>query len=40
MEFSEQLKVIRSSQQLTQAQFAERLNVSRQAVSNRLATIS
>ncbi|MCP8857911.1 DUF3955 domain-containing protein [Latilactobacillus fuchuensis] len=34
MEFGEQLKKIRTAQQLTQAQFAVRINVTRQAVSN------
>lgn len=34
MEFGEQLKKIRTTQQLTQAQFAVRINVTRQAVSN------
>ncbi|SPC39364.1 DUF3955 domain-containing protein [Latilactobacillus fuchuensis] len=34
MEFGEQLKKIRTIQQLTQAQFAVRINVTRQAVSN------
>ena len=34
MDFGEQIKRIRQQENLTQEQFAERLNVSRQAVSN------
>lgn len=34
MDFGEQIKSLRKEQQLTQEQFAEKLNITRQAVSN------
>lgn len=34
MEFGEQIKQLRTEQNLTQEQFAEKLHVTRQAVSN------
>lgn len=34
MKFSEQIKDLRTREKLTQEQFAEKLNITRQAVSN------
>ncbi len=34
MDFGEQIKKLRKETQLTQEQFAEKLNISRQAISN------